>query len=1045
MAGFTVWCYKKGGAPYTPFRRWVQDHRLTVACMCLLSFSNGSVFTLIHSGFLGFRRFSAPLPIPAVEKVELLGLSTVLLEDIPQLVVTVFVSWNTDTWDGVAYASIAFSCLSVLVSILMRLWSLMLLRDKDWNNPEALNPELAKAHAAYEKASLADYVYILNDRTVVVDEPAPMHTGADDDGIELMPSSGAAAAADGQAPTAGNREVRVFLLKTGAELSLKAGGADLMGGGRHKANRNSRFLGGGGDDDERVLPAAFLADPDQPDVMPTIFLDDNGVPVLASQLGLPVAIPLGLSVPRENPLNVPYDADLVEKLVDIRSQFTRGEVGTRLVDLQELHRATGDIDNMNDIYALTARAANRTTAAQAARMAAAAADRSSKRKSWFGMFGRNGSDRRMIPGALHHPSVQEMTAEEHAEEARHLAEAVHRSFHHRPSKEPLPVPAPAGMTVSGVTGGSAAADGTQPSGGRQYRVESIAELAAAEIGEGMSSPSGSMAEGAGTGLRTPVSARSRASPPPSASSLASGTARRTVRAPTLQALTIASPTGHQQIVLIATTDSASSPHAGGFGPDGASSVTTVGSGTAAAPVPLNTSGLRTISSAVSLNSLLLAAASSTSATAPDGKLARYPSGNQPSASDSPGTQRSSEGGASQGRQNRPSFAASWKAIRTRAETLNPFGRAPAPAPPLPAPAAGSTVPGTATDANLTRVSMADMDDALLRDIDSALDAYQKHTESSTGSGSRSRAPTAIIVVPTSLVHSLAPGKVVGTSQDESPTSSAPSQVSADIAEESQVKLGPLGSLFANAPARKAGRTQTASGLTLLQDSEQPESSTGSGLNKTMNVVYPVASNTAMVPTSPSPKVQTTINPVALLAPSNLRKGVLSSGGGDKPAGTIATMKPTTVQTIRASLALRTSGNDTRPDGDSAQAVDGTGVDQSGRSSGQLEASPRSTVESSPLDEADALSTVAGGTHTSHADEIRRKRSILPAVWNPFRHHGAESSGEDANGSNIVLPAVSSTPTAPSSSANAPSEPIQSNETEKQSRSQPKRSKGKNRK
>lgn len=117
LLGLLMWMLKKGGAKYDAFRRWYQKHKAITYTLLICSLTSFRFFTLIHSGYLSVASFSAPLPSSAIEVIDILGLVSVLLKDVPQIIVTIFISKHLGRWDTFAVLSLIFASLALILAI----------------------------------------------------------------------------------------------------------------------------------------------------------------------------------------------------------------------------------------------------------------------------------------------------------------------------------------------------------------------------------------------------------------------------------------------------------------------------------------------------------------------------------------------------------------------------------------------------------------------------------------------------------------------------------------------------------------------------------------------------------------------------------------------------------------------------------------------------------------------------------------------------------------------------------------------------------------
>ena len=156
------WIVARGEEKHRPFVRWLHVHRLCVGVLLFLSLTSARMLTLIYSGMFGLAMFSAPLPVSTMEVLDLLGLITVILEDVPQLAITVWISDTTATWDSVAFTAVAFSVLSVVITSGCRWVTYLYLVDKDRHDNDAVYSDHAKASKAFAQGNMRDMRYMFD-------------------------------------------------------------------------------------------------------------------------------------------------------------------------------------------------------------------------------------------------------------------------------------------------------------------------------------------------------------------------------------------------------------------------------------------------------------------------------------------------------------------------------------------------------------------------------------------------------------------------------------------------------------------------------------------------------------------------------------------------------------------------------------------------------------------------------------------------------------------------------------------------------------------
>jgi hypothetical protein len=147
---------------HRPFLRWLAEHKMVFAALMFTSLTSARMLTLMYSGMFNLTMFSAPLPISSMEWLDLIGLITVLLEDVPQLIVAIWVSEETQTWDSVAFTAVAFSVVSILVTSGCRFISYLYLTDKSLDNDVVYGDHL-KASRAFERGSMKHMRYMYHD------------------------------------------------------------------------------------------------------------------------------------------------------------------------------------------------------------------------------------------------------------------------------------------------------------------------------------------------------------------------------------------------------------------------------------------------------------------------------------------------------------------------------------------------------------------------------------------------------------------------------------------------------------------------------------------------------------------------------------------------------------------------------------------------------------------------------------------------------------------------------------------------------------------
>ncbi|KAK3240202.1 hypothetical protein CYMTET_49946 [Cymbomonas tetramitiformis] len=98
---------------------WVEEKTSLAALIFFLSFTNVEVFTVVSCRALPFLNITIS---PQQEKrLQMLGLVTNILEDVPQAVILVFATSITGTWSGTATVSVVASSLAIIFGITKRM------------------------------------------------------------------------------------------------------------------------------------------------------------------------------------------------------------------------------------------------------------------------------------------------------------------------------------------------------------------------------------------------------------------------------------------------------------------------------------------------------------------------------------------------------------------------------------------------------------------------------------------------------------------------------------------------------------------------------------------------------------------------------------------------------------------------------------------------------------------------------------------------------------------------------------------------------------
>eukprot|EP00854_Cymbomonas_tetramitiformis_P028146 gene28146-34842_t len=103
---------------------WVAANTSLATFICFLAFTNVEVFTVASSRTLPF--LNAKLPPQQETRVQMLGLVTNLLEDVPQAVILVFANSLTGTWSSTATVSFVATVLAICYGITKRMLSSIL-------------------------------------------------------------------------------------------------------------------------------------------------------------------------------------------------------------------------------------------------------------------------------------------------------------------------------------------------------------------------------------------------------------------------------------------------------------------------------------------------------------------------------------------------------------------------------------------------------------------------------------------------------------------------------------------------------------------------------------------------------------------------------------------------------------------------------------------------------------------------------------------------------------------------------------------------------
>jgi len=158
---YLVWIVRFGdGAKFDPFKRWLHGHTALVGGLLVSSVTSSRMLSLMHSGLFEYYAFSAPLPVSAIETLDLIGMITTLLEDVPQLCIYIVISTVSATWDSVAFTAVAFSAASVVLTLSCRAVMLRHIVDEERQRGDFYDPRNLKAHKIYRKGSLRSMGYL---------------------------------------------------------------------------------------------------------------------------------------------------------------------------------------------------------------------------------------------------------------------------------------------------------------------------------------------------------------------------------------------------------------------------------------------------------------------------------------------------------------------------------------------------------------------------------------------------------------------------------------------------------------------------------------------------------------------------------------------------------------------------------------------------------------------------------------------------------------------------------------------------------------------
>jgi len=114
------WCYQ-GRIATKEMKKYNASYNVPAAFIFVLSLLNLDSLALLVSNLFGLGVFRAPLTESGRRALKLGRLTNVLFEDIPQVGLVILVTRDCFGWDVVTIASVGFSCLSILVTLLSRI------------------------------------------------------------------------------------------------------------------------------------------------------------------------------------------------------------------------------------------------------------------------------------------------------------------------------------------------------------------------------------------------------------------------------------------------------------------------------------------------------------------------------------------------------------------------------------------------------------------------------------------------------------------------------------------------------------------------------------------------------------------------------------------------------------------------------------------------------------------------------------------------------------------------------------------------------------
>lgn len=138
------------------FHQWFELHSTAGLLVCAAACTNVQLLDLFRCQVLGSDSLNAPVSDTVVARTRTFGLLNDLVEDLPQLIIQIYVSTAVgDGVTGIVLLSIMSTCVSLFVSILKRTLYLCVRSTKTLHtnptsptNPPAFNPSAAPAASA---------------------------------------------------------------------------------------------------------------------------------------------------------------------------------------------------------------------------------------------------------------------------------------------------------------------------------------------------------------------------------------------------------------------------------------------------------------------------------------------------------------------------------------------------------------------------------------------------------------------------------------------------------------------------------------------------------------------------------------------------------------------------------------------------------------------------------------------------------------------------------------------------------------------------------